>query len=73
MFGKQKGKFFGNNIQIECKYCTKSSDYDGASVCKLGRYLEPDGSCRHFVYDPLKRTPLNVPPLKAHSEDEFKL
>lgn len=73
MFGKKKEKLFGNHVEIECKYCVNSSDFDGASICKIGLYLEPDGSCRRFVYDPLKRTPQNLPPLKAHSADEFKL
>lgn len=73
MFRKKKEKLFGNRIDIECKYCVNSSDFDGASVCKMGLYLEPSGYCRRFEYDPLKRAPQNLPPLKAHSPDEFKL
>lgn len=72
-FGKKKNKLFGNDIETNCRYCENSSDFDGADVCKLGRYLEPDGTCKKFVYDPLKRTPINLPPLKSYNEDEFKL
>jgi hypothetical protein len=73
MFGKKKSKLFGNEIEIKCEYCRNSSDYDGASICKLNRYRDPDGSCRRFAYDPLKRVPQNLPPLKSYSADEFEL
>ena len=73
MFGKKKAKLFGNHIETDCRHCAYSSDFDGASVCKFDRCLEPDGSCSRFVYDPLKRTPVSVPALKPHSADEFKL
>lgn len=73
MFGKKKAKLFGNHIETDCRHCANSSDFDGASVCKFDRYLEPDGSCSRFVYDPLKRTPVSIPALKSHSADEFKL
>lgn len=73
MFGKKKEKLFGNNIETNCKYCTNSSDFDGADVCGLGRYLQPDGSCSRFSYDPLKRSPNNLPPLKRYRADDFKL
>jgi hypothetical protein len=73
MIGKKKIKLFGNQIEVKCEYCTNSSDYDGASVCKLNRNLSPDGNCRRFVYDPLKRAPIHLPPLKPHDADEFKI
>lgn len=72
-FKKNKDKLFGNDIEINCQYCENSNDFDGADVCKLGRYLEPDGTCKKFVYDPLKRTPTKLPPLKQYSADDFKL
>ncbi len=73
MFGKKKTKLFGSEIEIKCEYCQNGSDYDGASVCRLKRNRNPDGSCRRFVYDPLKRIPQNLPPLKSHDAEEFKL
>ncbi len=73
MIGKKKAKLFGNQIEVKCEYCINSSDFDGASVCRLHRYLLPDGTCRRFAYDPLKRSPVNLPPLRAHDSEEFKL
>jgi hypothetical protein len=70
---KKKQKLFGNQIEVKCEYCVNSSDYDGASVCKLKLCLNPDGNCRRFTYDPLKRAPAHLPPLKPHDADEFKL
>lgn len=73
MFRKKKKNLFGEQIEVRCEYCANSSDYDGATVCKLNRFRNPDGSCRRFAYDPLKRAPMQLPPLKPHSADEFKL
>jgi len=73
MLGKKATKLFGNQVEINCEYCSNSSDYDGASVCKLNLCLKPDGGCRRFAYDPLKRAPMHLPPLKPHDADEFKL
>ena len=73
MIGKKKAKLFGNHIDVKCEYCKNSSDYDGASVCKLNRSLLPDGTCPRFTYDPLRRAPQNLPPLGLHDPEEFKL
>ncbi len=73
MIGKKKTKLFGNQVEVKCEYCFNSSDYDGACVCRLNRYLQPDGSCSRFKYDPLRRAPENPPPLVIHNADEFKL
>lgn len=73
MLKKIKQKLFGNDVEIKCEYCRNSSDFDGSAACSLGRELEPDGNCRKFEYDPLKREPVSLPPLKQHDPDEFKL
>lgn len=73
MFGKRKGRLFGNHVNADCRYCSNSSDFNGTSVCRLRRCLDQQGSCDRFVYDPLKRVPFTLPPLKEHDPDEFKL
>ena len=73
MIGKKKTKLFGNQIEVNCEYCVNSYDYDGANVCRLNCYLQPDGNCSRFMYDPLRRAPRNPPPLETHDADEFKL
>ncbi|NLJ30379.1 MAG: hypothetical protein GX424_02040 [Clostridiales bacterium] len=74
MFGKKKNQeLFGRNIDATCEYCANYSDFDGAAVCRLGRRMPPDGACPRFSYDPLKRAPRNLPPLKPHDPEEFEL
>ena len=66
-------KFFRSDIEVRCEYCAHSSDFDGACVCQLGKYRTPEGVCRSFSYDPLKRTPQNLPPLREYNPEDFKL
>lgn len=73
MFGKKKEKLFGNHVDVNCEYCSNSSECDGANICRLNRCPEPDGSCSRFSYDPLKRSPKNLPPMPKHDADEFQL
>ena len=70
---KKKKALLGNHIKPDCSYCTRGSGFDGAFVCELGRCLEPDGSCRKFVYDPLRRAPQVPPALLEFDPDDFKL
>lgn len=72
-FRKKKQELFGKNIAVNCAYCANSTELDGTAVCNLGRQLQPDGNCPRFSYDPLRRTPRNLPPLKPHDAEEFKL
>ena len=71
LFGKKKkNKLFGNTIEPECIYCGNYAEKD--KVCRLGFPLDA-AACGKFIYDPLKRTPIDIPPLKQHDPDEFKL
>ena len=73
LFHRKKKDYFGDKIETDCAYCRFGSDFDGAVVCKVGLDLEPDGSCRKFSYDPLKRKPFAPPPLREYDPDDFKL
>lgn len=66
-------QFFRKDIEVRCEYCIHSSDFDGACVCQLGKYRTPEGDCRKFAYDPLKRIPQNLPPLREYDPEDFKL
>lgn len=71
MFGKKKkSKLFGNKIEPECRYCENYAE--GQEICRLGLDMNAD-VCEKFRYDPLKRAPVDLPPLKQHDPDEFKL
>lgn len=49
---------FKKEIEPRCGYCGRGTLVDEDTVTCLKRgVVHPSGSCRHFRYDPLKRTP----------------
>lgn len=64
MFGKKK--LFGNDVEPDCALCAHAE----GRHCSLGIAQKP---CARFRYDPLKRTPETLPPLKHFGKDDFKL
>lgn len=73
MFGRKKEKLFGSDIEPKCSYCTYCSDSGPGVFCRIGRAPGEDDACGQFSYDPLRRSPIDLPPLKKHDPDEFKL
>lgn len=73
MFFKRKKKLFGNEIETNCSYCSHNGGSEDMPNCSKGVGPERDGSCRHFVYDPLMRTPRSLPPLREYDADDFSL
>ncbi len=45
-----------------CRYCEKGTlSFDESAVlCEKKGIIDPDDCCRQFVYDPLKRVPMEV-------------
>jgi hypothetical protein len=60
----KRKKLFGNKIEPDCSLCYYADDK------KCGSGKKP---CSRFRYDPLKRTPENLPPLGHFSKDDFEL
>lgn len=55
----KKKSYFGNNINPSCSYCQfgdRSKEGDKV-VCEKSGLVEPDSSCKKWVYDPTKRIP----------------
>ena len=52
----KKKQWFGNHISPNCSYCAYG-DGETRPECTLHLFLDIDGSCPKFFYDPLKRTP----------------
>lgn len=73
MIGRKKGKLFGTRIDPNCAYCAHGCSGEEGASCRMECRPKEDGSCRFFAYDPLKRTPFRLPPLKPHRAEEFKL
>lgn len=61
----KKKNYFGNGIAPSCSYCqfgTRSKD--GKITCEKSGTVEPDSSCKKWIYDPIQRIPkkqLDIP------------
>ena len=69
---KRIRSFFSPSMEADCEYCSHSFKKDGETRCGARRTLGETG-CRKFQYDPLKRTPRNLPPLREYDPEDFKL
>ena len=58
-----------------CAYCEKATPVfdDDNVLCKKNGIVSKGYSCRHFSYDPLKRTPLQVKPAGEFTKEDFSL
>ena len=67
---------FREDIESCCEYCRYCRSLgDGEGVCERRGIVNISSCCRHFRYDPLRRTPERpaaVAP-RVHTEDEFSL
>lgn len=76
LFGKnkKKNKLFGGSVTPDCRYCQHNSAEDGEAVCcAVNQDPGEDCACREFSYDPLRRTPENLPPLPKFDPEDFSL
>ena len=67
---------FRRKIEKCCAYCRYGSAIsETQAVCERKGVVDLAGSCRRFVYDPLKRVPPRPasPEEQKHSAEEFKL
>lgn len=69
-----KKRLFGNHISPDCAYCQNGlKEQTGSFSCARGKTISPNGLCKAFLYDPLKRVPRTAPALPSHSPEEFVL
>ena len=69
-------KLFRKNMEKRCVYCGLGSVINEREVaCPYRGIMDAAGSCRRFVYDPLKRVPPRPAPLKKenYSPEDFML
>jgi len=68
-------QLIGKDIEPKCAYCAfGETASDGQTVlCKKMGISEPDGACKKFSYDPLKRSPERRPKLPDFSAEDFSL
>lgn len=76
LFGHKakKEKLFGNSVEPNCEYCTHNSAAEGeVPLCAIRQNPGEKAACRQFNYDPLKRSPKNLPPLPKFDPEDFSL
>ncbi|MBQ1371776.1 MAG: hypothetical protein IIY70_02475 [Oscillospiraceae bacterium] len=67
---------FRKNVERVCSLCAHAGQTCGEQMlCAKRGFVSPDGSCRRFRYDPLKRIPsrFQAKDFSQFSEDDFKL
>ena len=65
---KKTVNLFGKHIMPDCSYCIYGVGDD--LECTLHLFVDIDGSCTRFTYDPFRRQPKNEPSVKTF---DFKL
>lgn len=69
-----KQKLFTHDKEAECQYCKHGKPVPSGAeiICVHKGITPPDGACRKFKYDPLKRQP-KIRQLQEFSEEDFTL
>lgn len=71
----QKIEYFDKKITPACEYCElgrDTSEYNMILCSKKG-IVSPYFRCRHFRYDPLRRTPKRDDEKKTYTPSDFSL
>lgn len=68
-------KLYGKDIEPKCAYCAfgESTQDEKTVLCQKKGISEPDGACKKFKYDPLKRSPRKKPQLPEYCAEDFSL
>ncbi len=66
---------FNKKITPACKYCRFSSklSFGTEILCKKRGFNEPDGYCRSYKYDPLKREPSRIELNNNYKKEDFEI
>ena len=66
---------FNKKITPACKYCQHSVmlSFNNEILCKKRGFNSPDGSCRHYKYDALKREPNRITINSDFNKEAFEI
>lgn len=70
-----KVTLFDKTIMPYCTYCeyfTQGRE-NKANLCAKYGTIEDFDPCKHFLYAPLKRIPISLPPLPKYTAEDFSL
>ena len=67
-------KFYNNKNKC-CRYCVHSIQSSAVNeiFCSYRGVMPPEGHCKKYKYDILKRKPERIQPSKNYSPEDFKL
>ena len=67
--------FNKNEHEPQCGYCEHGKYFEGDNVilCSRNGVMQPEGSCKRFKYDPLKRPPAKINISKDYKKEDFEL
>ena len=68
-------KGFNKKLQKSCMWCVygRKSEYTNDIFCKKHGVTTRADACRHYKYDPLKRTPKKSTPSGNFTAEDFSL
>jgi len=61
-----------SQICMNCRYGRMPKDRE-AVLCEKKGIVDPQGKCRHYEYDPLRRRPKRAVISSDYTEEDFKL
>ena len=66
---------FNKDLPHSCAYCIHGCDsfFGNEFLCDKHGVTKMGDSCRHYRYDPLKRTPKKAKPADGYDPEDFSL
>lgn len=66
-------KIFREKVEPACRYCSHAIAITEKHITcvKKKKYMDPDGKCFRFRYDPLKRVPAKAKALDFSKYEEY--
>lgn len=61
-----------SKVCMNCRYGRTPKDKESV-LCEKKGIVDPNGKCRHYQYDPLRRIPERAVIANDYTEDDFKL
>lgn len=67
---RKKPSPFGAGIEADCRYCRYNLGEENPICSQSDNH---SGPCKKYEYDPLRREPKAMPPLKEYKKEDFEL
>ena len=70
-----KQTLYSKDVPAACTYCAvgKATEDGQHILCVRKGVMQPDSSCSHFQYDPLRRVPKTKPEPDKYTAEDFSI